>query len=159
MAVIETPLDFAIAAPEPLARGIMRAAVDSAELNVADHEDAVDTPEAGACVSFVGRVRGHDGGRGVLHLEYSAHPRSPAEAHRIASQVLGAYPGVRAIALSHRIGRLQVGEVAIVCAVSAGHRGEAFDACRLLVETVKHELPIWKHQVFFDGTEEWVGTA
>jgi molybdopterin synthase catalytic subunit len=143
----------------PVASGVVRANVQTGPIDTAQFEGLVDTPGAGACVSFVGRVRRHDAGRDVAMLEYSSHPTSDAEAHRIAREVLASHGGVCAIALTHRTGRLAVGEVAVVCAVSAAHRGQAFDACRELVEKVKHELPVWKHQVFTDGSDEWVGSA
>jgi molybdopterin synthase catalytic subunit len=145
--------------PVPTAFGVVRANVQAVPLDTAEIEGMVDTPEAGACVSFVGRVRRHDAGREVAMLEYSSHPTADAEARRIAQEVLTSFSGVCAIAFSHRTGPLAVGEAAIVCAVSAGHRGQAFDACRELVERIKHELPVWKHQVFADGSDEWVGSA
>ena len=67
--------------------------------------------------------------------------------------------GVRAIAASHRIGVLHIGEAALVAAVAADHRQAAFDTCAQLVDTIKARLPVWKHQFFDDGTEEWVGSA
>lgn len=142
-----------------LPRNVLRASVESDPLDVAAIEGLVESPDAGACVSFVGWVRRHDRGREVTALEYSAHPRSSAEAVRIATQVARRMPGIRALAVSHRVGNLVVGDVAIVCAASADHRDQAFDACRALVETVKRELPIWKHQTFADGSDEWVGFA
>lgn len=142
-----------------LPRNVLRASVESEPLDVAGIEALVESPDAGAAVSFVGWVRRHDRGREVTSLAYSSHPRSNAEAVRIATQVARRMPGVRALALSHRVGVLQVGDVAIVCAASADHRDQAFDACRALVETVKRELPIWKHQTFGDGSDEWVGFA
>ncbi len=142
-----------------MVRGVVRANVQSTAIDVAEIEGMVDAPGAGAYVSFVGKVRREDGGRDVVMLEYNSHPTAGAEALRIAEEVLRGSEGVSAIALSHRVGSLAVGDVAIVCAVSAGHRGQAFDACRDLVERVKRELPIWKHQTFADGNDEWVGSA
>lgn len=138
---------------------VLRANVQSNPLDVAEIEGLVDTANAGAFVSFVGKVRAHDAGRGVEALEYSSHPTAHAETMRIAEEVLGNFEGVLAIAVTHRVGSLRAGEVAIVCAVAAGHRGQAFSACRELVERIKAELPIWKHQIFKDGTDEWVGSA
>lgn len=139
--------------------GVVRACQQSEPIMVEELEDLVDHAEAGATVSFVGKVRRRDAGRQVSLLEYSSHPSTDAEAARIAAEVLEASAGVWAIALSHRVGQLAVGDVAVGCAVAAEHRGQAFDACRELVERVKHELPIWKHQLFADGTDEWVGSA
>jgi molybdopterin synthase catalytic subunit len=118
---------------------------------------AVEDAGAGGVVSFTGLVRDHDGGRGVRELEYEAHPGAEAALRRVAEQVVGDLPGV-AVAALHRTGLLAVGDVAVVVAASAAHRGEAFDAARRLIDDLKREVPIWKRQVFDDGTEEWVGT-
>ena len=150
---------YAETGARPAASGVVRANLQAGPIDSAEFEELVDTPEAGACVSFVGRVRRHDAGRDVVTLEYSSHPTAEAEVYRIAHEALASHNGVHAIALTHRTGRLAVGEIAVACAVSAGHRGQAFDACRELVERVKHELPVWKHQVFADGSDEWVGSA
>jgi len=110
---------------------------------------------AGAIVSFGGVVRHQDHGRDVTHLEYVGHPSAEELIAEIATEI-AALPMVHAVAISHRIGMLGVGDVALAAAVSAAHRGEAFEACRQLVEEVKARLPIWKRQVFADGEEEWV---
>ena len=110
-------------------------------------------------MSFAGVVRNHDGGRGVTRLEYSAHPSAAAVLAEVAADVAAASEGVRAIAVSHRIGVLNIGDAALVAAVSADHRAAAFRACALLVDPVKERLPVWKHQFFSDGTDEWVGSA
>jgi molybdopterin synthase catalytic subunit len=77
----------------------------------------------------------------------------------VAAEVAANRPGVRAIAVSHRVGALEIGDAALVAAVAADHRGEAFETCAQLVEQVKARLPVWKHQFFADGTDEWVGSA
>jgi molybdopterin synthase catalytic subunit len=107
-------------------------------------------------VSFSGAVRDHDGGRAVRALEYSGHPSAGDVITRVAAQVLAAHPKVLALAVSHRIGPLAIGDAALACAVSAAHRAEAFVACAALVDEVKLQLPIWKRQEFADGSEEWV---
>lgn len=117
---------------------------------------ALDDAAAGGMTLFVGRVRDHDGGRGVIGLEYAAHPTALARLREVCEQVAGEY-GVQVAAL-HRVGELAIGEVAVVVAATSGHRGEAFEAARALIDTLKHTVPIWKHQRFDDGTEEWVGT-
>ncbi|MCF8587672.1 molybdenum cofactor biosynthesis protein MoaE [Gordonia liuliyuniae] len=125
-------------------------------LDVAAHLDAVASASVGATALFVGTVRDIDpdaAGRVVL-LEYSAHPDAADIVTRIAASV--DTPEVR-VAVSHRVGDLAVGGVAIVCAVSSVHRAEAFDVNRELVERVKAELPVWKKQVESDGTSSWVG--
>lgn len=138
---------------------IVRAArVDAAALDTGWYDQLVDDPAAGACVTFEGRVRNHDGGRGVCQLEYSAHPTAETVLRKIADDVARAQPGARAIAVGHRIGLLNVGDVALYVVVSAAHRRQAFAACEELVEAVKREVPIWKLQSFTEGAEhEWVG--
>jgi molybdopterin synthase catalytic subunit len=144
---------------------------------------AVTVPEAGGTALFIGTVRDHDGGRSVVELEYLAHPLAARElaavAHAVASAAPGDSPhdgreqhahehhgdphgprlGVRAVAVLHRTGRLAIGDVAVVCAVSAAHRAEAFAACRRLIDETKSRVPIWKRQLFTDGTSEWVGAC
>lgn len=115
------------------------------------------TPPHGTAL-FVGTVRNHDGGTDVDELGYSCHPSAEAEMRRIAEKVVAEFP-VRALAAVHRVGDLKVGDLAVVVAVSCPHRGEAFEACRKLIDDLKHEVPIWKHQKFSDGTEEWVGAC
>ncbi|MGY1744761.1 molybdenum cofactor biosynthesis protein MoaE [Blastococcus sp. SYSU D00695] len=133
----------------------MIARVVDEPLSVAEHEQAVADAGAGAVVSFSGVVRDHDGGRSVTELEYVGHPSATDVVVELARE-FAARPGVRAVAVSHRIGLLGIGDVALACAVSAAHRGEAFTACAELVDEVKKRLPIWKRQVFTDGEEEWV---
>lgn len=138
---------------------VLRADLSAAPIDVAEHEALVDHRSAGAVVSFSGVVRDHDGGRTVTRLEYSAHPSAAQTLADVAAEVAAGADGVRAIAVSHRIGVLQIGDAALVAAVSADHRAAAFQTCALLVDTVKERLPVWKHQFFADGTEEWVGSA
>jgi molybdopterin synthase catalytic subunit len=118
---------------------------------------AVADPDAGGVVSFTGLVRSTDGGREVAALEYTAHPTALAELRRVAEAVVADLDVVRVAAL-HRVGRLEVGDVAVVVAASAGHRDEAFVAARRLIDDLKATVPIWKDQRFADGTQEWVGT-
>ncbi|WP_084130726.1 molybdenum cofactor biosynthesis protein MoaE [Demequina sp. NBRC 110055] len=137
----------------------MIARIADAPLDLAAHIAAVATPADGAVATFVGLVRDHDPSveGEVTHLEYSAHP----DADEILSAIVAAVTAggeVRA-AVSHRIGRLTVGEPAIVAAVASAHRAEAFDACRELVERVKAEAPIWKREILADGSHTWVGMS
>lgn len=137
----------------PTRRSVGPRLIDPRELS-----RSVETSEAGAVVTFAGEVRDHDGGRRVSMLTYEAHP----ESSDILDQILvrtRARPGVLKAAAAHRSGELQIGEVAFVATVSAAHRREAFEACAWLVEEVKSSLPIWKHQHFADGTDEWVNCA
>lgn len=117
---------------------------------------AVSDPAAGGIALFVGTVRAEDGGRGVEGLGYSAHPSVRDELQAVADEVAAAHP-VIAIAAVHRIGDLAVGELAVVVAAACPHRGEAFVACRALIDELKSRVPIWKNQRFDDGGEEWVG--
>lgn len=118
---------------------------------------AVEDPGAGGVVSFTGLVRDVDGGRGVIELEYEAHPGAAEALRAVAERVAADLPGV-AVAAVHRTGLLGVGDVAVVVAASAPHRGAAFQAARRLIDDLKREVPIWKRQVFADGSQEWVGT-
>ncbi|MEO6828067.1 MAG: molybdenum cofactor biosynthesis protein MoaE [Microbacteriaceae bacterium] len=120
-----------------------------------DCAKAVESDAAGAVVDFAGVVRNHDEGRDVRALRYSAHPSAQAEIERLAAEVAAQFPQVT-IAVVHRTGDLAIGDIALGCAVASAHRGEAFAACSLLVDTLKKNLPIWKRQVFADGTDEWV---
>lgn len=131
-------------------------AISDLALDVAAHERAVEDRAAGAVVVFRGVVRDHDGGRDVTELEYEGHPSAATVLREVADEIADKHPGVIAIAVSHRVGRLAIGDVAIVAAVSAAHRGDAFSACATLVDEAKARLPIWKRQVFVDGTYEWV---
>jgi molybdopterin synthase catalytic subunit len=118
---------------------------------------AVEHSAAGAVVTFAGIVRNHDDGRIVIRLEYEAHPTAEAALEAVAASVASEFPSVR-IAIEHRTGSLEVGDLAMVCAVASAHRAEAFAACARLVDEVKRLVPIWKHQRFADGTDEWVGS-
>lgn len=124
-------------------------------LDVAEHEKAVADPRAGAVVSFAGVVRDHDHGRPVTTLTYEAHPSAEDVLRDVVAEI-ALDPDVYKIAVSHRHGPLAIGEVALAAAVSTAHRAAAFAACARLVDLVKQRLPIWKHQVFADGSDEWV---
>ncbi len=119
------------------------------------HEQAVAERRAGAVVSFQGVVRDHDHGRAVVRLDYEGHPSAETVLGEVAAEI-AADPDVYAVAISHRVGSLRIGDVALVAAVSTAHRAAAFAACARLVDEAKARLPIWKHQVFDDGTDEWV---
>jgi molybdopterin synthase catalytic subunit len=129
--------------------------VTSEPLDVAAHESAAHHPAAGAMVTFCGVIRDHDRGRQVVALEYEAHPSAQAVLEEIAGKFV-ANPEVLGLAMSHRVGRLEIGDPALIAVVSCAHRREAFALCAELVNSVKHALPVWKRQVFADGTDEWV---
>ena len=138
---------------------ILRAALTDGPLSLHEHEELVANEAAGAVVGFAGVVRNHDGGREVVRLEYSAHPLADETLFEVLAEVAGSCTGVRALAASHRIGKLHIGDAALVAAVAADHRGAAFETCARLVDTIKERLPVWKHQFFADGSDEWVNSA
>lgn len=126
-------------------------------LSVQEVLAAVEDRGAGGVVSFTGFVRDSDGGRDVRELEYVAHPDAAAALVRVAQAVADDLP-VLGLAAVHRTGLLAVGDIAVVVAASAPHRGQAFEAARRLIDDLKATVPVWKRQVFCEGDEEWVGT-
>ncbi len=126
-------------------------------LDVREVIDALADPTAGGVDVFIGAVRDHDRDQGVTGLEYSAHPSALDRLLEVVERVAKEYD-VLAVAAVHRVGRLEIGDAAVVVATAAAHRGEAFDATRALIDDLKATVPIWKHQLFEDGTDEWVGT-
>jgi molybdopterin synthase catalytic subunit len=136
---------------------VRRAAITTEPLVIDAHLRDVDDPRMGAEVSFVGRVRDHDpdAATAVVALEYSAHPDAETTLTALAQRAVGDADAL--VAVSHRIGRLEVGDAAVVIAVAAAHREEAFTVCRTLIEAIKAELPVWKRQVEADGTTGWKG--
>ena len=126
-------------------------------LDVAEVVDALGDAGAGGLTLFIGQVRDHDGGQGVRALDYTAHPTALARLRDVCGRVAREHD-VRGVAAVHRVGALEVGDLAVVVATTAAHRGDAFAASRALIDELKAEVPIWKHQVFDDGSEEWVGT-
>jgi molybdopterin synthase catalytic subunit len=134
------------------------AEVRDTQLSVDEVRVAVMDPGAGGIALFAGAVRDHDDDRSVTGLSYSAHPSAADELRRVAERVAGQYQ-VSAVAAVHRTGDLQIGDLAVVVAVSSGHRAEALDACRALIDELKATVPIWKHQRFTGGESEWVNSA
>ena len=126
-------------------------------LDVAEVVAALDDEAAGGLTLFVGRVRDHDGGKDVHGLDYSAHPSALEKLREVCERIAEEYD-VHGVAAVHRTGTLALGDIAVVVATTAAHRGEAFTASRALIDTLKAEVPIWKHQRFGDGTDEWVGS-
>jgi molybdopterin synthase catalytic subunit len=122
---------------------------------------ALEDDASGGLTVFVGRVRDHDvtadGSKAVVGLDYTAHPTALAKLREVCERVAEAYD-VHALAAVHRTGTLEIGDAAVVVATASAHRGTSFDASRALIDTLKDEVPIWKHQRFADGTEEWVGS-
>ncbi|NHC45642.1 molybdenum cofactor biosynthesis protein MoaE [Motilibacter aurantiacus] len=132
-------------------------AVRDTALSVDEVLAAVASPGAGGIVTFLGAVRDTDGGRAVTGLGYSAHPSAEQALREVAAEA-AAVEGVRAVAVVHRQGDLVLGDLAVVAAVAAAHRQQAFAACARLIDELKARAPIWKHQLFADGGEEWVGS-
>jgi molybdopterin synthase catalytic subunit len=135
---------------------IRLAALRDSPLSVDEVLAAVADSGAGGTAMFVGTVRDEDHRRAVTGLGYSAHPQAE-DALRAVLEKVAADHGVRAIAAVHRVGDLAVGDLAVVVAAACPHRAEAFEACRTLIDDLKAQVPIWKHQIFADGAEEWVG--
>lgn len=133
------------------------AAISEEALDLDAHLRAVEDPRLGGVTTFVGRVRDNDpdAQTPVVGLEYSSHPDAEATLRRIAEEAGGEASAV--VAVSHRIGRLEVGDAAVVIAVASEHRAEAFEVCRAVIEEIKKELPVWKRQVESDGTTSWKG--
>jgi molybdopterin synthase catalytic subunit len=133
------------------------AAISAQPLDLDAHLRAVDDSRMGAVTTFVGRVRDHDpdAATAVVALEYSAHPDAAVALARLATAAIGSSGAL--VAVSHRVGTLQVGDAAVVIAVASAHRAEAFEVCRTLIETIKTDLPVWKKQVESDGTATWLG--
>ncbi len=126
-------------------------------LDTAEVLAAVDDPAAGGVNLFVGVVRDHDRGETVDHLDYTAHPTALQRLEEVAAGVAEEFE-VIALAAVHRTGHLEIGDIAVLVAASAAHRGQAYDASRALIDRLKATVPVWKHQVFDDGREEWVNS-
>jgi molybdopterin synthase catalytic subunit len=105
---------------------------------------------------FVGVVRDEDEGKAVAELGYSAHPTVDTYLREVVEKAITTYP-IHAVSAVHRIGDLKIGDIAVIVAVACPKRGEAFDACREIIDQIKETVPIWKHQRFVDGTAEWPG--
>jgi molybdopterin synthase catalytic subunit len=149
------PPEAEVAVVPPVAGGAPLFAVVDRPLSLEEVVEAVRAPEAGGIVTFTGTVRGETRGRRVVRLEYEAYrPMAEKVLARIAEEV-GASHGAR-LAVVHRVGVLEPGDAAVVIAAAAPHRTPAFRACEECLERLKREVPIWKREVFQDGSE-WVG--
>jgi molybdopterin synthase catalytic subunit len=133
-------------------------AIRDRPLSVDEVRLAVADPAAGGTALFAGTVRQNDHGRPVTRLSYTAHPSAEAELRRVAEKVAADFPLCR-LAAAHRVGDLVIGDLAVVVAVSGQHRAEALEGCRALIDEIKASVPIWKHQHFADGSDEWVNSA
>jgi molybdopterin synthase catalytic subunit len=132
-------------------------AIRDEPLRVDEVLTALADAAAGGLTLFVGTVRNHDEDRPVVGLEYSAHPTALGRLEEVANEVAADFD-LLGLAAVHRTGSLAIGEAAVVVATAAAHRGEAFDASRALIDRLKATVPIWKHQVYADGSDSWVGT-
>ncbi|GAA1491947.1 molybdenum cofactor biosynthesis protein MoaE [Curtobacterium herbarum] len=137
------------------AERVVVADVVDRDITVDEVSAVVASDHDGAVVTFAGVVRDHDGGKGVTALDYERHPSAGDVIASVARTVAEQHPEVR-IAVLHRVGALGIGDVALAAAVASGHRAAAFAACGALVDLVKEQVPIWKHQRFTDGSDEWV---
>jgi len=135
---------------------VVVAEIRDAPLSVDEVIEAVRDRQAGAVVTFIGYVRDHDHGDSVDVLDYECHPSAAEVAGELAGRLAADGRALR-LGVIHRVGHLAVGDIAVVAAVSAAHRAEAFEVCRLLIDAFKSTVPIWKHQTFTDGSDEWVG--
>lgn len=130
---------------------IIRGRIDLEEL-----QQAVADPASGATATFAGTTRNENAGRRVTRLEYEAYEPMALNEMRKIARAAGERFGIKRIAITHRIGRVDIGETSVAIAVSAAHRAEAFDACRFTIDRIKEIVPIWKKE-YFEGGEQWVG--
>jgi molybdopterin synthase catalytic subunit len=137
---------------------LIYAVVTDAPVHIQELSKLVANPHSGAVVTFCGDVRKHDGGKEVASLLYEIHPSAPEQIRLITEALIGQFD-IEKVAVAHRFGDIAIGETAFAVAVSAAHRQAAFDACSAIVNAVKEKLPIWKHQKFTDGTDQWVNCA
>jgi molybdopterin synthase catalytic subunit len=135
--------------------GDQRFALSISPLDIPRLSESLRAGNAGAFVSFEGRVRNTDGARTVVGLEYDAYP--PLCLREGAAIMREALDGVIDARCVHRVGRLAVGDVAVWIGVIAGHRDEAFRACRAIIDEIKKRVPIWKKEHYRDGHSEWIG--
>ena len=147
--------------PTPVTGRVRLCDLRETPLSVDEVLAALEDDASGGLTLFVGRVRNHDltdsGDKGVVGLDYTAHPSALDKLREVCERVAAEYD-VHALAAVHRTGTLAIGDAAVVVATASAHRGTSFDASRALIDTLKDEVPIWKHQRFADGTEEWVGS-
>ena len=143
-----------VAVIPPVSGGAFRLSEEPLSLEAVAAEVASD--DAGAIATFVGTTRAHSRGREVIRLEYEAYEgMAEAEMERIAG-FLRERHDVIDVAIHHRVGPVEIGETSVVIAVSAAHRGAAFDACREAIDTLKQTVPLWKKELYVGG-EEWIG--
>lgn len=132
-------------------------AISFAPLSLTDAYQRADDSGNGAIVVMSGMVRDNTEGRGVNYLEYQAYEPMALEVFRqIGGQIRQRWPNIGSLVIHHRIGKLTVGEISVLVVVGCPHRGEAFEACRYAIDTLKHNAPIWKKEHWQDGASSWV---
>lgn len=125
-------------------------------IEIANYFETLQTPEAGACVTFEGWVRNHNEGREVTRLEYEGYEAvAVSEGQKVVDEARANHDVHRVVCI-HRVGRLNLGDLAVWVGVSASHRNEAFEACRYVIEEVKKRLPIWKKEYYKEGDSGWI---
>ena len=137
---------------------IIRTAVTSESIRIEKLRSEALRSDSGAVITFSGDVRNHDGGRDVLSLDYEVHPSAGEILAEVAQEVAVEF-SLQALIIEHRYGSLAIGDTALGVVAAAAHRAEAFNGAIAAVDRVKERLPIWKHQFFADGTDEWVNSA
>ena len=137
---------------------MITALVTKEKISVSSLTQSLKTHQAGAVASFSGDVRDNDADKSVTSLTYEVHPSAQSVIDEITHRIAAKHD-VLGVAVAHRYGEIPIGETAFAVVVSAVHRGPAIAACEEIVSIVKSELPIWKYQVFADGTNEWVNSA
>jgi molybdopterin synthase catalytic subunit len=139
----------------PVSGGAGTCSLSDGPIDVGKVVARVSGPGMGGIVTFIGAVRNRARGRDIRHLEYESYPEmAEREMQRIADAAAERWPGTR-VAIAHRAGHLEIGDLAVVIAAAAPHRAEAFEACRYAIDTLKETVPIWKKEVATDG-EYWV---
>lgn len=136
----------------------IQTAVVAAAIDLSQLVKDVESHQCGALATFSGNVRSHDKGRDVASLSYEIHPTTAAILDRVVKEVCARHEIINA-RVTHRHGDIPIGQAALVIAVSAAHRQAALTTCSVLVDEIKAQIPIWKHQIFIDGSDEWVNSA
>ena len=137
---------------------IIRTAVTAESIQIDELRSEAARSDSGAVITFSGDVRNHDGGRDVLALDYEAHPSAGEILDLLAQEVADEF-SLQALIIEHRYGSLQIGDTALGVVAAAAHRDSAFKGAIAAVDRVKERLPMWKHQFFLDGSDEWVNSA
>jgi molybdopterin synthase catalytic subunit len=133
--------------------------ISNDSISIAELVSSLSHAKAGACATFEGWVRNHNEGQAVASLEYEAYVElAEAEGNRIMTEAKAKFDLLAAEAL-HRVGHLQIGDMAVWVGVAAAHRGPAFDACRFIIDELKSRVPIWKKEHYVAGTSAWINCA